>query len=626
MMKYLRVLVMVCGSWGQSRFSETESRYSPLARIEPDLLQRIAALNPSDKLPIDIVLKAQANALDLDASIPNLPKPERRARVGRVLMDFAQETQSDLLACLKAKEVEGKVETINPLWIVNSVACWATKDVIYEVAARADVELVCYDRVPCDLEEPEKTLRPLRLSGENGKDGIEPNMVLTNVRGAWNQGYHGEGIVLGIVDTGVWYTHLDLRNHLWTSSVYPHCGFNFARPHGPPPPPPDSLDPFDYYGHGTHVAGVATADGAYGKGTNDTMGIAPATKVMAVAVDVYLHQPYPDTVMENSMMDGIQFCIRPPRDTLNGADVITMSLALISAWLPRYAVWRVAEENVLAAGLVNTVLAGNEASARTIRCPGCCPPPWPNPANGIGGPSAAITVGATDNNDNRASFSSQGPSDMWDTIPPWNDYAYPPGLTDPDVVMPGANILSTYVGADTITGNTSYTTMSGTSMSTPAVAGVICLMLSKKPDLTPREIDSILELYAVRDLGAPGKDNSYGAGRINCSLAVAFPINIVATPEHSRLPSASPLQLSARPNPFRDHVGLRLTANSQQPLAVTIYDALGHSVRVLRMAGSGERMASWDGTDDQGRKLPAGIYLVRLNGTAQSLKTVLLMR
>jgi hypothetical protein len=88
---------------------------------------------------------------------------------------------------------------------------------------------------------------------------------------------------------------------------------------------------------------------------------------------------------------------------------------------------------------------------------------------------------------------------------------------DPDVCAPGVNILSTFWN-----GNQAYTTMSGTSMATPATAGCIALMLSKNPRLTPRDVDSILECCAVRDLGPSGKDVTYGAGRINCSLAVAF--------------------------------------------------------------------------------------------------------
>jgi hypothetical protein len=240
---------------------------------------------------------------------------------------------------------------------------------------------------------------------------------------------------------------------------------------------------------------------------------------MALPVDVYLHSPYPDTSMENNTIAGFQFCVSPPRDPTNGADLITTSLGLVSSWLPRRAVFRQVEVNVEAAGLPHLIAAGNEGpTARSIRCPGDCPPPWPNPANHPSdrATSAVITVGATDNSDNAASFTSIGPTD-WGSVAPYNDYAYPPGLMDPDVCMPGVNILSTYNSGDQ-----SYQTMSGTSMATPGAAGVVALMLSKNPFASPRLIDSILEMHSVRDLGPSGKDVTYGAGRINCSLAVAF--------------------------------------------------------------------------------------------------------
>ncbi len=63
-------------------------------------------------------------------------------------------------------------------------------------------------------------------------------------------------------------------------------------------------------------------------------------------------------------------------------------------------------------------------------------------------------------------------------------------------------------------------------MAAPHVAGLIALMLSKNPDISPEQIDSILETTAL-DLGTSGKDNNYGAGRIQCSLAIA---NVPAPP------------------------------------------------------------------------------------------------
>ena len=485
------------------------------AEIDPQLVRTLATISPDQKLPVDFYLKAQANAIDLDPGIADLPRPQRRARVGRVLMDFAQESQRDLMAYLKAKGAEGKVEDINPHWIVNSVGCWATREVVLEVAARSDVELVYYDRMPCELGELEPGAAPV--------DSIPQNLLELHVRGAWNQGYHGEGVVLGVIDTGVRYTHMDLRNHLWMSDAYPNHGFNFASYQyssgHPGPSTYDSLTPLDYYGHGTHCAGIATADGTYGQGVHETLGVAPAARIMSLPVDVYLHTPYPDTSMENNTMAAMQFCVRPPRDTLNGADVVTMSLGLIASWQPRLTAWRMAEENMRTAGLTKACAAGNESQGG-VRCPGSCPPPWRNPANhptGSGherdtGTTATITVGGSEEGTGPV-----GPTTIWGSVPPWYDYEYPPGLVDPDVVAPSVNLVSTYYSSDS-----AYTTMSGTSMSTPQVAGAVCLMLPKGPLLTPGEIDSILELYGVHDLGEPGKDNWYGAGIIDCSLAVAF--------------------------------------------------------------------------------------------------------
>ncbi len=483
------------------------------ALIDPQLVSILEKASTNQKIPVDFVLKERKNALELDPTIENLPRPQRRARVGRVLMDFAERTQRDLLNYLREKEKEGKVEHIISLWIVNLVGCLATPDVIYEVANRQDIDLVLYAKVPVELA-PIKEVVPKDIT-----ESIQPNLERINVRGAWKQGYTGQGVVIGVVDTGVRYTHLDLANHLWHSDAYPNCGFNVASYQmnfgHPGPSNYDTLTPLDFYGHGTHCAGITSADGTYGNGTHDTMGVAPSALIMSVPVDVYVHSPYPDTSLEKSMWFGIQFCIRPPRDTLNGADVITMSLGLISSWLPRRRLHREVEEQVLAAGIVHCVAAGNEGSSK-LRVPGNCPPPYPHPQNvGTGAPSAVISVGATDNNDNIASFSSRGPTRVWDTVPPWYDYS--PYLVDPDVCAPGVDILSTYYSSDQ-----SYTQMSGTSMATPHVAGLCALMLSKNPYLTPRQIDSIIEHHAVVDLGAPGKDTVFGSGRINCSLAVAF--------------------------------------------------------------------------------------------------------
>jgi subtilisin family serine protease len=602
------------------------------ARIQPELVSALANAGPNQKVAVSFVMKEQAEALTLDPNIPNLPKPERRARVGRVLMDFAASTQHDLLDYLQAKAAEGKVDALNSIWIVNEVACFATRDVILDVAARTDVADVNYDLVPVSMETDRSSSR---LKGNPPHDGVEPNLLVTQAPAAWRMGYTGQNVVVGEVDTGIWYTHVDLRNHLWTSPAYPHCGFNYAShilfPTSSNPSPNDTTDNIDYSnGHGTFCAGLVSADGSYGNGTHDTMGVAPSARMLVCCALVYFNGDNAgETLLEQSVFLGFQFCIRPPRDTLNGADVITTSMGIPDSYHPRYANYRFMERNIVAAGLTDCVVAGSGGpTAQTILCPGDCPPPWPNPANNPTdtATSAVITVGATDDSDNLAPFSSIGPTVIWGNVPPFNDYVYPPGLMDPDVCAPGVNVFSTYSGNDS-----AYNQESGTAFSTPAVAGCVALMLSKNPNKTPREIDSILECCAVRDLGPTGKDVNYGAGRINCSLAVAFTLPACVKDENSALAGLR-TTLEALPNPFRDRVTFSLPLSARNSRSeLRIYGVSGQLVRELAVPQSAARNSqclTWDGTDRLGRKLPDGIYLVRLDAGDRSAETrrVLLVR
>ena len=83
----------------------------------------------------------------------------------------------------------------------------------------------------------------------------------------------------------------------------------------------------------------------------------------------------------------------------------------------------------------------------------------------------------------------------------------------PDLAAPGVGILSTYVNSDT-------NTLSGTSMAAPHVAGVAALLLARNPSLTVAQVESLLSANAD-DLGAPGWDPYFGAGRVYALRAVA---------------------------------------------------------------------------------------------------------
>jgi chitodextrinase len=108
---------------------------------------------------------------------------------------------------------------------------------------------------------------------------------------------------------------------------------------------------------------------------------------------------------------------------------------------------------------------------------------------------SVIVVGATDQNDLRASFSNYG--------------------TLVDLFAPGVSIRTT-----SRTSTTSYTSVSGTSFACPITAGLCGLIWSRNPSLTPAEVEAILRATCV-DLGTAGVDGTFGYGRINAAAAIA---------------------------------------------------------------------------------------------------------
>ena len=502
-------------------------------------------MGSQEKIKINILMKSQSDAMKLQRVMMALPtKAERREFVVNVLKRQAEESQADLLNYLNELETNGLVEEIRPLWLVNSISCFANENAINEIAKRDDV-LTVFQCEEFQCIESEDVTTPAERG--NGRE-IAENVMKVNADKVWALGYTGEGVLVGLIDTGVRLDHADLQGNLWDGGAeYPNHGYDFYS---------HDNDPSDTHGHGTHVAGTIVGNGASGTQT----GIAPGAQIMVLKV---FHGE--DNLTELTMLvEAMQFAVE------HGADVLNMSLGQPLPDASVKLMMRQACDNTLAAGVVASVCAGNSRQIQmlapipyNIWSPGDCPPPYLHEDQMVnaGGTSCVISVGAVDFNDVIGGMSSVGPS-VWTDVAQYNDYPYSSGsstnigLIRPDVCAPGVNVKSLDWSS-----TSGYCLKSGTSMATPCVAGTIALMLSKDPELTPAQIDEILERTAVHL--TLHKSNDFGSGRIDALAAVQAIDNGVAEEVEDDCSSVYP-------NPANDVVYVKYNA-----VTVTIYSLDG---------------------------------------------------
>jgi serine protease AprX len=506
-MKHIYIVllaVMVTGALVQTAAAST---------ITADLSERLETAGPNELIRINISMADQVSWDPLISRAAKMDRPERRAFAIDHLQSFAARSQGEVLALLERRAAAGRAEEITSIWSANAVNCRATVGVIAELAGLPSVRQVDWDEKQYMLPE-EPADRPGQAIPPS--KAVASNITLVAAPDVWALGYTGDGVLVSVHDTGVNYNHVDLAGHLWDGGpTYPYHGYDFAN---------GDNNPMDDHGHGTHCSGTAVGDGTAGIQT----GMAPDATLMCLKVLDGTGNGY-----ESDVWSSIDFAIT------HGVDVMSFSIGWMSSDNPDYQAWRNTMNSALAAGMISAVAAGNAGDfwgqllwpvPDNLGTPGKVPPPWLHPDQTLtGGVSDVVTAGATDSTDNRADFSSIGPV-SWESVSPWYDYDYSPGmgLIDPDLCAPGVSITSLQHSSNT--GYVGGSTWSGTSMACPHVAGLFALMLSKNDALTPAQMDSIAETTAL-DLGTGGKDNDYGAGRIRALQAVnAVPSGDVSPP------------------------------------------------------------------------------------------------
>jgi len=513
-------------------------------------LQR--GIESSESTELHYVLVKPVGSVDTEyiaQASQGMTSDERREFAASVMRDRAETAQAGILSQLEAQG-GGTVRDVQPFWIVNAIVARLSGQVIMDLAERDDVLFIRLMNVENALIEP-VDIHPAD-PGEGGR-AVAWGVSKIGAPDVWALGYDGSGIVVSVVDTGVDYNHNDLHNNMWHDTAAGlHYGWDFENNDG---------DPMDSNGHGTHCAGSVAGDGTAGTET----GVAPGATIMACRVANQLSA-------EAQLWEAFEFSID------NGADVISTSMGWCQAWDPDRVSWRESEENVLAAGICHSVAAGNEggnpSSWGDIRTPGDCPPPWLHPEQTTsGGLSAVVTVGATDINDAIAYFSSVGYS-TWMYDAPWFDYDDTSpniGLIDPDISGPGVDIVSCALGNPT-----GYTTMSGTSMATPHLAGCMALVLSANPSLSPGQVDSLLEVTAL-DLGAAGKDNVFGSGRVQALEAVQAALEVPVAGGSPEVGARGMVLGHAGTNPASSSLMFDLYTGIPGPVEISVYDLTGRS-------------------------------------------------
>ena len=364
--------------------------------------------------------------------------------------------------------------------------------------------------------------------------------------GAWDLGVTGDGVVIAMVDTGVDNEHPGLSEKFVAGydavcfvHTDPTCVLAGGRVED------GSYDPDDGNQHGTACMGMAAATGIDASGAQtDFYGAAPDAALVDVRIGTDAGAgPFENYLLSQefyeSAMNGLQWIIDHKDDAWAGAeedeygiDIISLSWGITSHegggsdGSDMHS--RILDEAMIA-GVVVSVAAGNDG-------------PENDGLSGMGSSDLSVTVGATDDqntidreDDTIAGYSSRGPRRD-------NGDGNPLNELKPEVTAPGTNIIqaegcvssggcNNFLGGDA--SSNGYTGRgSGTSYATPAVSGVMAMMIEANSNLSTAEIKEILKLTAERKGGpsapdvAPIWNRDFGWGMVDAYAAVTMAFDL----------------------------------------------------------------------------------------------------
>ena len=383
--------------------------------------------------------------LKVEREFKNVPRLKRLVPAAGSAAKFL--TKEILLARIKELQASNLFEYVEPDWKVHLLA------------------------PPTDSAFADGTLWGLENTGQNGGiTGIDVNAV-----SAWDITTGSPNIIVGVVDSGIRYTHQDIAGNMWTNSgelpgngtdddfngyIDDIYGINAINGSG---------DPFDDNDHGTHVAGTIAAT------ANDSgqhVGVAYNVRLMGLK--------FLSAGGSGNTSDAIE-CI--DYAVAQGANILNNS------WGggPYSQALRDSIQAANDAGVLFIAAAGNASSDNDLI------PFYPS---GYDVPNV-VSVAAVDRGGNLANFSSFG-------------------ATTVNIGAPGVDILSSTAASDA-----SYDSFSGTSMASPHVAGVAALLASQYPNAGITELKNRLFVTA-KPLGSlSGRTSTGGIVDAQAALTIA---------------------------------------------------------------------------------------------------------
>jgi len=416
-----------------------------------------------------------------------------RSEIVARLKAIAAEEQPKLIEALGSPDVLGR------LWVVNAVVVRMSKQEV-EQARKLDLVKWIYPAGAVPPGPDGKGVAEVLAAAERGPfvtkgKEIPWNLDLLKVPKVWKElEITGEGALVVSFDAGLNYRHEDLRGGVWRNPgevpnngkdddgngrIDDLYGFDFTRNTA-------EVLATDKRQHGTLTSSVVIGDGTGGKVT----GVAPRAKLMAVRAG---GGPY-------LAGQAFQYALE------QGGDVVSMSFSIPKLGNTR-GLWRMLAEQATCAGLALVSGAGNFGRKAKVPVQVRIPEGIP----------CVICAGGVTKKLKIPAFTSKGPVE-WAAVKFFEDHPLPKGLVKPDVsAFPGPGIALVALEDEGYLPDDNR--RRGNSLSAPQVTGVIALMFSANPELTPWKVKAILEDTA-RDLKPRGKDTDSGAGLVDAYKAV----------------------------------------------------------------------------------------------------------